>query len=64
MKRFSKIFAVVMAIAMLTSVFCFQSSAVIADSSVDVNVKLVEDSMTSVQQEEPTDNGFYFPFGN
>lgn len=33
-------------------------------STFDVNVKLVEDSMTSVQQEEPTDNGFYFPFGN
>ncbi len=33
-------------------------------STFDVNVKLVEDSMTSQQQEEPTDNGFYFPFGN
>ena len=33
-------------------------------STFDVNVKLVEDSMTSVQQEETTDNGFYFPFGN
>ena len=40
MKRFTKIFAVVMAIAMLTSVFCFQSSAVIADSSLDISVKL------------------------
>ncbi len=33
-------------------------------SKFDVSVKLVEDSLTSVQQEEPTDNGFYFPFGN
>ncbi len=33
-------------------------------STFDVNVKLVEDSMTSQQQEETTDNGFYFPFGN
>lgn len=33
-------------------------------STFDVNVKLVEDSSTSVQQEETTDNGFYFPFGN
>ena len=33
-------------------------------STFDVTVKLVEDSMTSVQEEEPTDNGFYFPFGN
>ena len=33
-------------------------------SKFDVKVKLVEDSMTSVQQEETTDNGFYFPFGN
>lgn len=33
-------------------------------STFDVTVKLVEDSMTSVQQEETTDNGFYFPFGN
>lgn len=33
-------------------------------STFDVTVKLVEDSSTSVQQEEPTDNGFYFPFGN
>lgn len=40
MKRFSKIFAVVMALAMLTSVFCFPSSAMIADSSLDVSVDL------------------------
>ena len=33
-------------------------------STFDVNVKLVEDSLTSQQQEETTDNGFYFPFGN
>lgn len=33
-------------------------------STFDVNVKLVEDSSTSQQQEETTDNGFYFPFGN
>jgi serine protease Do len=33
-------------------------------STFDVNVKLVEDSSTSVKQEEPVDNGFYFPFGN
>lgn len=33
-------------------------------STFDVNVKLVEDSLTSTQQEETTDNGFYFPFGN
>ena len=33
-------------------------------STFDVNVKLVEDSSTSVQYEEPIDNGFYFPFGN
>jgi serine protease Do len=33
-------------------------------STFDVTVKLVEDSMTSVQEEETTDNGFYFPFGN
>ena len=33
-------------------------------STFDVNVKLVEDSSTSQQQEEITDNGFYFPFGN
>ena len=33
-------------------------------STFDVTVKLVEDSMTSVQEEESTDNGFYFPFGN
>ncbi len=40
MKRFSKIFTVVMAIAMLASVFCFPSSAVIDGSSVTVNVNL------------------------
>lgn len=40
MKRFAKIFAVVLVISMLTSVFCFQSSAVIADSSLDIGVKL------------------------
>ena len=33
-------------------------------STFDVTVELVEDSMTSVQEEETTDNGFYFPFGN
>lgn len=33
-------------------------------STFDVSVKLVEDSSTSAQQEETTDNGFYFPFGN
>lgn len=40
MKRFSKIFAVALVITMLASVFCFPSSAVIADSSIDVKVKL------------------------
>ena len=40
MKRFSKIFAIALVVTMLTSVFCFPSSAVIAGSSVDVNVKL------------------------
>ena len=33
-------------------------------STFDVTVKLVEDSSTSAQQEETTDNGFYYPFGN
>lgn len=33
-------------------------------STFDVTVKLVEDSSTSAQEEETTDNGFYFPFGN
>ena len=33
-------------------------------TTFDVNLKLVEDSSTSQQQEETTDNGFYFPFGN
>ncbi len=33
-------------------------------STFDVTVKLVEDSMTSIQQEEPVESGFYFPFGN
>lgn len=33
-------------------------------STFDVKVKLVEDSSTSVHQEETPDNGFYFPFGN
>ncbi len=33
-------------------------------STFDVTVKLVEDSSTSAQQEENTDNGFYYPFGN
>ncbi len=32
-------------------------------SKFDVNTKLVEDSQTS-QQQESTDGGFYFPFGN
>lgn len=33
-------------------------------STFDVTVKLVEDSSTSQVEEEVTDNGFYFPFGN
>lgn len=55
MKRFSKIFAIALVITMLTSVFCFPSSAVIADSSIAVKVKL--DKVTTAGEIACDDTG-------